>query len=158
MPLIARVDDLGSSEVQALVLDHLRGMQANSPPGHVNAFAIAALKAPEITFWSIWDGPALCGCAALKELSPEAGEIKSMRTRVAYLRKGVGQFALDVITRAAESRGYRQLLLETGTGAAFEPAHSLYIKNGFGWCKAFGGYEATEFNVFMRRNLSNHRL
>jgi putative acetyltransferase len=153
MPLIARIDDLRSLEVQDLIAEHLRGMRANSPPESVNAFPIDSLRKPGVTFWSIWDGPTLCGCAALKELSPLAGEIKSMRTREPYLRKGIGQYALNVVTQVATERGYTQLLLETGTGEAFEAAHSLYLKNGFSWCGAFSDYEATSFNVFMVKNL-----
>jgi putative acetyltransferase len=159
MPLIARIDDLCSPEVQELVREHLRGMHANSPACHVNAFAIDALKRPEVTFWSIWDGDTLCGCAAMRELSSSAGEIKSMRTRPQYLRKGVGQCALDVIIQTALGRGYSQLFLETGTGPAFTPAHGLYLKNGFDWCGKFGDYEATDFNVFMAKNLNGeHRV
>jgi putative acetyltransferase len=128
-------------------------MHLVSPPENVFAFSVEALRQPAVTFWSIWDGPVLCGCAALKELSPLAGEIKSMRTRASHLRKGVGQFALDTILDAARRRGYQQLLLETGTGAAFEPAHALYLKNGFDWCEVFGDYKTTDFNVFMSRSL-----
>ena len=157
MRFTARIDDLSSNEVQDLVFEHLRDMHANSPPGHVHALALEALRRPGVTFWSIWDGTTLCGCAALKELSPAAGEIKSMRTRSAYLRRGVGQYALDVIAQTAQDRGYDQLLLETGTGDAFEPAHKLYLKNGFAWCGAFGDYTATHFNVFMSKNLNGER-
>ena len=74
----------------------------------------------------------------MRELSQRACEVKSMRTRAQYLRKGIGQFALSVITQTAIDRGYSRLLLDTGTGPAFEPAHSLYRKNGFGWCGKFG--------------------
>lgn len=153
----ARIDDLGSDQVRDLVLEHVRGMHSVSPPGNVFAFPVEALKRSDVTFWSIWEGSTLCGCAALKELSPRAGEIKSMRTRASHLRQGVGQFALDTIVRTASERGYDQLLLETGTGAAFEAAHALYLKNGFTWCGAFGDYEATAFNVFMSRRLNGDR-
>jgi putative acetyltransferase len=157
MRFTARIDDLSSIEVQNLVAEHLRGMHATSPPEYVHALALEALRGPGVTFWSIWDGSTLCGCAAMKELSPVAGEIKSMRTRSAYLRQGVGQYALDVITQTAQYRGYDQLLLETGTGDPFEPAHKLYLKNGFTWCGAFGDYAATHFNVFMSKNLDGER-
>ena len=149
----SHIDDLASDEVRDLVAEHLRGMHAHSPPETVHAFSIDGLRRPEVTFWSIWDGQTLCGCAALKELSPQAGEIKSMRVRASHLRQGVGQYALDVVTEAARQRGYVQLLLETGTGAAFEPAHGLYLKNGFNWCGAFGNYTPTDFNVFMSKSL-----
>ena len=76
-----------------------------------------------------------------------------MRTRQAFLRRGVGQAILDEIVRTAGERGYTRLVLETGTGPAFEPAHALYRRNGFGWCSAFGAYTATDFNVFMAKAL-----
>lgn len=151
--LHVRQDDLSSPEVQALVAEHLAGMHGNSPPGHVHALAIDSLRAPGVTFWTAWDDGALCGCGALKELDARSGEIKSMRTRAAFLRRGVGQALLDRIVATARERGYARLLLETGTGPAFDPAHALYLRNGFAWCGAFGDYVATDFNVFMARGL-----
>ena len=148
-----QVDDLSSPEAQALVAEHLAGMHGTSPPGHVNALAIDGLRAPEVTFWTAWQGRQLCGCGALKELSTTSGEIKSMRTRPAFLRQGVGQAVLSEIMCVARARGYRQLFLETGTGPSFEPAHALYARNGFNWCGAFGDYAATAFNVFMVKHL-----
>lgn len=148
-----RRDDLSGAAIQALIAEHLAGMNENSPAGHVNALALEGLRVPGVTFWSAWTDGDLCGCGALKEIDPEAGEIKSMRTRPKYLGRGVGQAILDEIVRTAEDRGYRKLYLETGTGKAFAAAHGLYLKNGFGWCGAFGNYAATEFNVFMVRVL-----
>jgi putative acetyltransferase len=148
-----RTDDLASSEVRALVAEHLAGMHGNSPPGHVHALAIESLKAPEITFWSAWSGGQLCGCGALKELGTTAAEVKSMRTRHAFLRRGVGQAVLDKIVQTALARGYTHLYLETGTGPAFAAAHALYLRNGFTGCAAFGDYVATDFNVFMVKAL-----
>lgn len=153
VPIRTQIDDLSSDPVQALVAEHLAGMHGNSPPGHVNALAIEGLRSPGTTFWTAWKGDRLCGCGALKELGADSGEIKSMRTRPAFLRQGVGQAVLSEIMAAARSRGYRQLYLETGTGPAFEAAHALYARNGFSWCGAFGDYRATPFNVFMVKHL-----
>ena len=147
-------DDLSSVDVQSLVAEHLAGMHSHTPPGHVHALAIESLRAPSVTFWSAWIDGALCGCGALKELDALTGEVKSMRTRAAFLRRGVGQAVLDEIVRTARRRGYSRLLLETGTGAAFEPAHALYRRNGFEGCGPFGEYTATEFNVFMAKALA----
>jgi putative acetyltransferase len=119
----------------------------------VHALAIENLRAPSVTFWSAWADGVLCGCGALKELDRLTGEVKSMRTRSAFLRRGVGQAILDVIVRTGFRRGYLRLLLETGTGPAFEPAHALYRRNGFEWSGPFGEYTATDFNVFMARVL-----
>jgi len=153
MSITIREDDLSSAEVQSLIGEHLAGMHNNSPPGHVYALAIDALRAPGVTFWTAWIEGTLCGCGALKELDPRTGEIKSMRTRDAFLRRGVGQAILDEIVRTARARGYARLLLETGTGPAFEAAHALYLRNGFAWSGPFAEYTATDFNVFMAKDL-----
>lgn len=153
MHIETRIDDLSTSQVQGLLAEHLAGMHGSSPPGHVNALALDGLRRPEVTFWSAWCGEDLCGCGALKELDPSSGEIKSMRTRAAFLRRGVGQAVLDEIFRTARARGYKRLYLETGTGEAFSAAHALYLRNGFDWSDPFGGYCATEFNVFMEKPL-----
>lgn len=149
MSIRLRQDDLSSADVQALVAEHLAGMHSNTPAGHVHALAIQSLRAPGITFWSAWWDDRLCGCGALKELDPVAGEVKSMRTRDGFVRRGVGQAVLDEIVRTATLRNYDRLYLETGTGSAFAAAHALYQRNGFDWCGPFGDYAATEFNVFM---------
>jgi putative acetyltransferase len=153
MQIQTRIDDLSSPEVQALVAEHLAGMHGNSPPGQVHALALDALRGADVTFWSAWRGPQLCGCGALKSLDASSGEVKSMRTRAAFLRQGVGQAVLDAIIRTARERGYRRLYLETGTGAAFAAAHALYLRNGFEWGSRFGGYAATDFNAFMEKTL-----
>ena len=154
MPIFVRIDDLAGPDVQALVAEHLAGMQGNSPPGHGHALAIEALRRSDLTFWSAWQDAALCGCGALKELDARSGEVKSMRTRPGFLRQGVGQAVLDEIVRTARARHYTSLYLETGTGAAFAAAHALYQRNGFNGCGAFGDYAATDFNVFMRKPLA----
>jgi putative acetyltransferase len=149
-----RQDDLSSSEVRLLVAEHLSGMHGNSPPGHVHALATESLRSPQVTFWVAWADGVPCGCGALKELDSRTGEVKSMRTRTGFLRRGVGQAILDEIIRTARQRGYSCLLLETGTGEAFEPAHGLYRRNGFEWRGSFGEYAATDFNVFMAKTLA----
>ncbi|MEZ4592979.1 MAG: GNAT family N-acetyltransferase [Chloroflexota bacterium] len=153
MGIQIRQDDLSSPEVQALIAEHLSGMHSNTPAGQVHALDIERLRAPEVTFWTAWLDDALCGCGALKELDALSGEVKSMRTRAAFLRQGVGQAILDEIVRTARQRGYTHLFLETGTGPAFEAAHKLYLRNGFAWSGPFGDYTATEFNVFMVRGV-----
>lgn len=150
-----RIDDLSSPDVLALVGEHLTGMRDASPPGHSYALAAEGLKGPCMTFWSAWRGDQLAGCGALKALGPDAGEIKSMRTRSVFLRRGVGRAVLEEIIRTARARGYVSLFLETGTGEAFAAAHGLYLHYGFTWCGPFGDYEATDFNVFMQKRLAS---
>ena len=154
MPITVHQDDLSSAEVQALIAEHLAGMHSNTPAGHVHALAVDTLRGPGVTFWSAWTDGVVCGCGALKELDRLTGEVKSMRTRAAFLRRGVGQAILDEIIRTARQRGYSRLCLETGVGRAFEPAHALYLRNGFEWGGPFGEYAATDCNVFMAKILA----
>lgn len=154
MPIEVRLDDLSSPLVQELIAEHLAGMHGNSPPGHVHALAIDGLRAAAVSFWSAWVDGQLCGCGAMKSLGGSIGEVKSMRTRKAHLRRGVGQAVLHEIVRTARHRGYSHLCLETGTGEAFAAAHALYLRNGFTWSGPFGDYTATEFNVFMVKVLA----
>jgi putative acetyltransferase len=146
-------DDLGGPEIGALLRYHLEQMHLNSPPGSVFAFDIERLRAPDVTFWTAWDEPALLGCGAMKQLDPAHGEIKSMRTAPDHLRKGVAAALLDHIIGAARVRGYRRLSLETGSGPAFEPALALYRQRGFLDGAAFGDYQPTAFNQFLHLDL-----
>jgi putative acetyltransferase len=128
---------------------HLASMAVHSPPGSVHALDPAGLGAPEISFWTAWEGEALLGCGALKALGGGEGEIKSMRTAPAFLRRGVAAALLDHIVQAARARGYRRLNLETGTGPAFEPAYALYRRFGFADCGAFAYPADDPFSRFM---------
>lgn len=142
-------DDLTGREIRALLETHFAGMLASSPEGSCHFLDFDGLNAPDVTFWSVWDGPALAGCGALKELSPEYGEIKSMRTHDDHLRKGVGALMLTHIISEARERGYRRLSLETGSTGSFIPALGLYQAHGFTYCAPFGDYVEDPFSRFM---------
>jgi putative acetyltransferase len=51
------------------------------------------------------------GCNAPKELNPEHGEIKSMRTASAHRHKGVASKLLSHIFGEARRRGYQGISL-----------------------------------------------
>jgi len=154
MPII-KPGDFDDDRVKALLVRHLEGMHANSPPGHVFALDWSGLQKPEISFYALWEGEDLLGFGALKELEPRAGEIKSMRTADAHLRKGVAAAILDHIITEARQRGYSRLSLETGSGPAFDPALKLYRKYGFTDGEAFGGYGKSPFNQFLHLDLGH---
>lgn len=147
------LDDLTRPEVHALLREHLADMHVFSPPGSVHALDISKLRAPDISFWTVWQDSELLGCGALRELSPTHGEIKSMRTPKAVRRRGAGRAILTHIIAEAKSRGYERLSLETGTHDAFRPAQRLYESVGFSFCGPFGDYEAGPNNVFMSLEL-----
>lgn len=148
-----RVDDLSGAEVIELLHEHLRCMAQVSPPESRHALNLDGLRKPEITFWSIWNGPDLAGCGALKELNQQHGEIKSMRTAYVYQRKGVASQMLRHLIEEAKRRGYCQLSLETGAMEYFEPARKLYASFGFTYCGPFATYVKDPNSVFMTKNL-----
>jgi len=148
-----RVDDLRGPEIIALLQEHLRCMAQVSPPESRHALNLDGLRKPEITFWTIWDSANLAGCGALKELSPQHGEIKSMRTATGYLRQRVASKMLEHIITEAKRRNYRRLSLETGAMAYFHPAHKLYASFGFAHCDPFGAYKLDPNSIFMTKEI-----
>jgi len=147
------VDDLSGTQVHELLREHLRNMHLHSPPESVHALDLDGLRQTGITFWTIWEGDELLGCGALKELDATHGEIKSMRTAPAHLRKGVARHLLAHILAEARRRGYRRVSLETGSSEAFRPAQRLYETFGFAYCGPFDGYVEDPFSVFMTLDL-----
>ncbi len=147
--MMIELDDLGRPAIHALLEEHLRNMHALGPPESVHALDLEKLRAPGITFWSAWADGELLGCGALSELSPTHGEIKSMRTPEARRRTGAGRALLLHIIEVARARGYERLSLETGSVAAFEPAHRLYESAGFTRTGPFGAYVDDPNSVFM---------
>lgn len=148
-----RTDDLRGAEIIALLQEHLDEMYRVSPPESVHALDLDGLRRPDITFWSAWLGGELAGCGALKELSTEHAEIKSMRTAWTHQRKGVASTVLRHILGEAQRRGYRRLSLETGSMAHFDPARRLYASFGFEYCGPFGQYVDDPNSVFMTKTL-----
>ena len=142
-------DNLTGPEIRALLETHFAGMLASSPPGSCHFLDFEGLNAPDVTFWSIWDGDSLAGCGALKELEADHGEIKSMRTHADHLRKGAGAMMLTHIISEAREREYRRLRLETGSSEAFVPALALYEAHGFQICPPFANYVEDPFSRFM---------
>jgi putative acetyltransferase len=147
------VDDLARPQVHALLQEHLANMYELSPPESVHALDLSKLRAPDITFWSVWDGATLVGCGALKEMSATEGEIKSMRTPKALRRRGAGRAVLQHIIAEARRRGYTRLNLETGSQDGFVAARTLYESFGFTYCGPFGDYKPDPHSAFMTLEL-----
>jgi putative acetyltransferase len=147
------LDDLTRPAIHELLREHLRHMHELSPPESVHALDLDKLRAPDVTFWSAWEGSLLLGCGALKELDAKHGEVKSMRTPSALRRRGAGKALLEHIIRVARSRSYERLSLETGSHDAFRPAQRLYESAGFVYCGPFGNYVEDPNSVFMTLRL-----
>jgi putative acetyltransferase len=148
------IDDLSSGKVIKLLEEHLADMYANSPAESVHALDVDSLKHSEITFFSCWVGDELQGCFAMKQLTPEHIELKSMRTSNTVRKSGVASHLLTHVLSLASENGYRKVSLETGSQAFFKPARNLYEKFGFSYCGPFADYKEDPYSRFMTRELS----
>lgn len=146
-------DDLSGDLIASFLKEHIADMRAISPPESKHALDLEGLRKTEITFWTVWDGPLIAGCGALKELDSHHAEVKSMRTASPYRQKGVASMVLNHIIGVAQGRGYRRLSLETGSMPFFEPARKLYGKFGFTPCPPFATYREDPNSVFMTKIL-----
>jgi putative acetyltransferase len=153
-----RVDDLQGPEIAKLLRAHLENSSKWSPPESIHALDLNALRSPEITFWTAWDGATLLGCGALKELDPSHGEIKSMHTAAEHRRRGVAARLLAHVVDEARSRSYHRLSLETGSMDAYAPARALYARFGFVSTGPFGDYLLDPNSCFMTLDLTSRPL
>lgn len=149
-----RPDDLRGPEIAALISEHLADVTRHAPPESTHALDLDALRAADLSFWSVWDADELVGCAALRQLADDHGEIKSMRTSPRHRRRGVAAALLEHLIEVAYDRGYRRLSLETGAQEAFAPARTLYARHGFTLGPPFGPYGEDPNSVFMNRTLA----
>ncbi len=148
-----REDDLTGRKIADFLREHLQDMNENSPPESVHTLDLEALRSPNITFWTAWEGSELLGCGALKELDSKTGEVKSMRTAEAHRGKGVASKILECIIHEAQQRAYDCLNLETGSFAEFAPARALYARYGFEYRSPFAEYIDDPNSVFMAKKL-----
>ncbi|WNL38095.1 GNAT family N-acetyltransferase [Halomonas sp. PAMB 3264] len=149
-----RIDDLNSPEVISLISEHLASMAPTAPAESRHALDLEGLRGSNITFWAVWDGSQLAGIGALKRLSREHGEIKSMRTAKSYLGQGVASRLLSHIVDEAKKNGYVQLSLETGSMDYFEPARKLYASFDFKPCPPLEDYVEDPNSVFMTKHIA----
>jgi putative acetyltransferase len=152
--LTLREDDLTGAEIIDLLEQHLTEMGAESPAESVHALDVAALRGPDVTFWTAWSGDRLAGCAALKRLDDDHAEIKSMRTADAFRGRGVGAVLLAHLLDAARARKFSRISLETGSNEPFAPARRLYARHGFVECEPFADYVLDPWSVFMTLELT----
>jgi len=145
--------DLTDSRVINLLRYHLTSARAQTAPGSAHALDLKGLQSPDIIFWTAWQGETLIAMGALKRLSEDHGEIKSMHTVSAARRQGVGSAMLQHIIAFAQSRGMSRLSLETGSWDYFRPAVALYRRHGFVECQPFADYAADPNSIFMTLDL-----
>lgn len=141
--------DLDDPRVIDLLTAHVTTARAETARGSAHALDIDALRSPDIRFWAAWKHDELLAVGALRQLSAELGEVKSMHTAQTARRLGAGSAMLRHIIDAAGGMGLSRLALETGSWDYFIPARAFYKRHGFVECPPFGDYVADPNSVFM---------
>jgi putative acetyltransferase len=147
--------DLDDLRVVALLDLHVTRARAETARGSAHALDLSALKDAAISVWAVWDGSELVGIGALRRLSSDHGEVKSMYTAEAARRSGVGRAILQHIIASARAGGLSRLSLETGSWPYFGPARAFYARHGFQSCAPFGDYAPDPNSVFMTLTLKS---
>jgi putative acetyltransferase len=145
--------DFSDPRVTDLLRIHFTTARAQTAPGSAHALDVAGLQAHDISFWTVWEDETLLGVGALKRLSADHGEVKSMHTAAPARRKGAGSAMLRHIIAAARAAGMARLSLETGTWDYFRPARAFYARHGFIACPPFADYVLDPNSVFMSLDL-----
>ncbi len=146
--------DLDDPRIIALLDTHVRRARAETAPGSAHALDLTQLKAPEIDFWTLWEGDRPVGVAALKHLGGDEGEVKSMFVDDSQRGRGAGSRLLTHIIASARAAGLTRLSLETGSWDYFRPAWALYARHGFVDCPPFGDYRPDPNSRFMTLDLT----
>jgi putative acetyltransferase len=146
---VIETDDPRADDVRELLGRHLAYARATTLPHEVYALDVDALADPSVTFFSFRAGGDLLGVAALKQLSADHAEIKSMHTAEAARGQGIGRRLVEHLLAVARERGYTRVSLETGAGPAFIAARELYERAGFAPCPPFGDYEPSPNSTCM---------
>ena len=152
-----RLADLEDSRVIDLLNHHATTARAQTARGSAHALDLTGFAATDIQLWTIWDGDTLAGLGALRQLDDQIGEIKSMHVRHEMRGRGAGDAMLAHLVRSAEALGLKQVSLETGAWAYFDPARRLYERHGFRSCPPFGDYAPDPNSVFMTFELGAAR-
>ena len=143
--------DFKKSDLLRLLRQHL---EFSNQDACTHALGISELQRANIQMFVARNAAGdLMGCAALKILNTEQGEIKSVRTHDDHLRKGVSRFLMAHIEQAAREAGLNRLYLETHNTPQYAAACRLYEKLDFEYCGPFGEYDQNPRNVFMTKPL-----
>jgi putative acetyltransferase len=153
MPVLVTPGNLADPQVIALLQQHVTRARAETAAGSAHALDLAELRAADVSFWSAWDEGTLLGVAALKRLSAEHGEVKSMHTTENARRRGIATALMQRLLAEARGAGLTRVSLETGSWDYFEPARAFYRRHGFRDCAPFAHYRPDPNSVFMTREL-----
>ena len=146
-------NNFDNPQVNELLKTHFIELKSVSPEGSSHVLDIEGLKVPSIKFWSLWENNDLIGCGALKILSENHGEFKSIRVANIFRQKKYGEKIIAHLIEKSKNQGIKKLSVETGAGEFFAPARKLFKNFGFKECKPFAHYKEDPNSCYYNLNL-----
>lgn len=148
-----RLADLDDADIADLLTTHAKRALASAQCRAGHALDIEALRHPALQVWSIRDHGKPVAVGAIRRLSAEHGELKSMFVADTARGQGLGQVLLEHLVEVSRGHGMTRLSLETGASEYFDAARRLYAGNGFEVCDAFADLPSHPDSVFMTRSI-----
>jgi GNAT superfamily N-acetyltransferase len=106
----------------------------------------------DAVFLTAWSGERLVGTGALVHEAEGVARIVRMSVAADMRRCGVGRALLARLCEAAETAGYRQIVLETTS--EWQDAVAFYTRSGFRITGAWDGDTHFVVEIFHEKNLS----
>ena len=144
-----------NSEVNKLLQHHFTELRSVSPMGSTHVLDIEGLKSESIKFWSLWENKKLMGCGALKFLSKDHGEFKSIRVHDDFRSKGNGIKIIKHLIDESKNLNIVRISIETGSGKFFEPAKKLFLRCNFKPCAPFAHYKEDINSLYFTKVISD---
>jgi len=148
-----RIADLDDALIVGLLSTHAQLALAGARCRQGHALETDALRDPAIEVWSIWRADRPVAVGAIRRLSPNHSELKSMFVADSARGMGVGRILLEHLIEVARSNGMTRLSLETGASTYFDAARALYASQEFQVCDAFADVSPHPDSVFMTRKI-----
>ena len=104
-------------------------------------------------FFAAFDGDTPVAMGALKRITQQHGELKSMHVLSTRRGTGLADAILTRLTDEAKAAGMTRVSLETGSQPPFAAARAFYTRHGFAFCPPFEGYVEDPHSVFMTKEL-----
>ena len=142
-------------EVNELLTKHFIELRAASPEGSAHVLDIPGLKVSSIKFWSLWENDKLLGCGALKFLTDDHGEFKSIRVHDNFRKSNNGIKVIEHLIDQAKKLNIKRISIETGAGRFFEPARKLFKKCHFEPCEPFAHYKEDINSIYLTKLINN---
>jgi len=132
---------------------HLELVSQWSPPESVHAMDASELTEHGAHFFAVFEDGIAIGMGAIKTLSAEHGELKSMHVLAEKRGGGIADALVLRLLEEARDLGVSRVSLETGSQESFAPARALYGRHGFTSCGPFEGYGPDPHSYFMTREV-----